>query len=133
DAVLRPPAAPRRARRMGACEITPPTTHRGHTRPSQTCTKGLFLALDDPPPLVGVQLVRPRRYAAAGAPAGPLPHGDVNQAAARKIPKNSHTPARPHHVSHRVKSPCPLDTSGPHGCRVEVRRAMALRSAQRKP
>ena len=52
-------------------------------------TKGSFLASDDPPPLVGVQLVRPRRYAAAGAPAGPLPRGGVTPAAARKIPKNS--------------------------------------------
>ncbi len=31
-----------------------------------------FLALDDLPPLAGVKLVRPRRCAAAGAPAGPL-------------------------------------------------------------
>jgi hypothetical protein len=36
-----------------------------------------FPAIHDRPPLVGVKLVRPRRCAAAGAPAGPLPHGDV--------------------------------------------------------
>jgi hypothetical protein len=44
---------------------------------------------DDPSPLAGLKLVRPRRCAAAGAPARPLQHGDVNQAAAKKIPKNS--------------------------------------------
>jgi len=112
--------APPAGRRMGACETTPPTTPRGHADDlPNPVRKGLFLALDDPPPLVGVQLVRPRRCAAAGAPAGPLPHGDVNQAAARKIPANSHNPAQRHHASHRVKLLCPLDTSSPHGCRIQ--------------
>src|SRR6266568_3389558 len=84
-------------RRMGACETTPPVTRRGqHSTLKKPDRKGLFLAPDDPSPLVGVQLVRPRRYAAAGAPAGPLPHGDATRAAARKIPKNSHaSPATP--------------------------------------
>ena len=76
---------------MGACETTPPATAGEHHDPLITSTKGPFLAPDDLPPFVGVQLVRPRRYAAAGAPAGPLPHGDVTRAAARKIPENSQT------------------------------------------
>jgi hypothetical protein len=44
-------------------------------------------APDDPSPLVGVQLVRPRRCAAAGAPAGPLPHGDVTQGSCEEDPE----------------------------------------------
>jgi hypothetical protein len=58
-------------RRMGACETTPPATRRGqHTTLHKAKNrKGLVLASDNPPPLVGVQLVRPRRYAGAGAPA----------------------------------------------------------------
>ncbi len=57
-------------RRMGACETTPLATHREHARPqiSQTADEP-FLALEDLPPLAGVKLVRPRRCAAAGAPA----------------------------------------------------------------
>ena len=57
-------------RRMGACEITPPATRREHARDTDkpTATEP-FLAPEDLPPLAGIQLVRPRRYAAAGAPA----------------------------------------------------------------
>jgi hypothetical protein len=65
-------AAPMLARRrMGACETTPPATRREHAydpRVSQSAT-GPFPALDDLPPLADVKLVRPRRCAAAGAPA----------------------------------------------------------------
>jgi hypothetical protein len=61
---------------------TPATPHHQHERNPSPLS-------DDPPPLAGVQLVRPRRCAAAGAPTGPLPHGDVTRAAARKIPKNN--------------------------------------------
>ena len=115
------PASLLARRRMGACETTPPQPHAGNTtRPfTSQNRKGLFPAPDDPPPLVSVQLVRPRRSAAAGAPAGPLPHGGVTRAAARKIPENSQAQPGRHHASHRVKTPCPLDASGPHGCRRE--------------
>ncbi len=54
---------------MGACETTPPTAQPGDTHDPQP-PKNLFLASDDPLPLAGVQLVRPRHYAAPGAPAG---------------------------------------------------------------
>ena len=87
---------------------------RPFTKPDR---KGSFLAPDDPPPLVGVQLVRPRRYAAAGAPAGPLPHGGVTPGSCEEDPEEQSGPARRHHASHRAKTPCPLDASGPHGCR----------------
>src|SRR6266568_8090816 len=43
------------------------------TRPSKPARKDFFLAFDDPSPFAGLKLVRPRRYAAAGAPAWPLP------------------------------------------------------------
>ena len=65
-------------RRMGACETTPPATpgdsHATLHKPARKDPSPLPMIR---PPFVGVQLVRPRRYAAAGAPAGPLPHGDV--------------------------------------------------------
>ena len=76
-------------RRMGACQTTPPATPGTAPEPSQTQHEGTFPAPHDPSPLAGVQLVRPRRRAAAGTPARPLPHGDVNQAAARTIQTNS--------------------------------------------
>ena len=58
-------------RRMGACETTPHATRRDrHATPDKPNTQPKpFLALDDLPPLAGVKLVRPRRCAAAGAPA----------------------------------------------------------------
>jgi hypothetical protein len=58
---------------MGACETTPPTMSPGTPQILTTSTKGPFLAPDDPPPLAGVQLVRPRRCAAAGADSTNLP------------------------------------------------------------
>ena len=60
--------------------------------------KGFFLASDDPPPLAGAQLVRPRRYAAAGAPAGPLPHGRRDQGQLRERSRRT------------VRAPLPGDT-----------------------
>jgi len=81
---------------MGACETTPPAHAGDKPRPSQPKHERIFLALDDPPPFVGVQLVRPRRCAAAGAPAGPLPHGDMTPGSCEEIPKNSQAnPATP--------------------------------------
>src|ERR1022692_2064588 len=105
-------------RRMGACETTPPATPGdNHATLRKPARKDPFLASDDPSPLSGVQLVRPRRCAAPGAPAGPRPHGDATRVAARKIPKIVRPSPERHHASHRVKPLCPLDTDGPHGCR----------------
>ena|SRR5690349_13655599 len=58
-------------RRMGACETTPPATRREPARDPDNPDRNQlpFLALDDLAPLAGVELVRPRRCAAAGAPA----------------------------------------------------------------
>ena len=57
-------------RRMGACETTPPAKLREHQRdPSKLTANEPFLSLKDLPPLAGIKLVRPRRCAAAGAPA----------------------------------------------------------------
>jgi Transposase IS116/IS110/IS902 family len=42
---------------------------RGQHATLNASTKGSFLAFDDPSPFVGLKLVRPRRCAAAGAPA----------------------------------------------------------------
>jgi len=55
---------------MGACETTPHTSAGNqHATPDNPIATGPFLALNDLPPLAGVKLVRPRRCAAAGAPA----------------------------------------------------------------
>jgi hypothetical protein len=55
---------------MGACETTPPaSTGTTHTTLTIQYRDRPFLALEDLPPLAGVKLVRPRRCAAAGAPA----------------------------------------------------------------
>ena len=62
---------------MGACETTPPATPGDTHATLKASAKGPFLTVDDLAPFAGVQLVRPRRCAAAGAPARPLPHGDT--------------------------------------------------------
>jgi hypothetical protein len=55
---------------VGACETTPRATDREqHATPDNPTANRPFLALEDLPPLAGVKLVRPRRCAAAGAPA----------------------------------------------------------------
>src|ERR1022692_3202252 len=122
-------------RRMGACETTPPATPGdNHATLRKPARKDPFLASDDPSPLSGVQLVRPRRCAAPGAPAGPRPHGDATRVAARKIPKIVRPSPERHHASHRVKPLCPLDTDGPHGCRrrwAVAARWMAMSRAMR--
>jgi len=56
---------------MGACETTPPASTGNHardTRQSNIVTSPSSPP-EDLPPLAGVKLVRPRRCAAAGAPA----------------------------------------------------------------
>jgi hypothetical protein len=64
----------------------------------------------------GIQLVRPRRYAAAGAPAGPRPRGShLNAATGERPAKKEHpspvtTPRSPGQIN------LPLDKKGPHGC-----------------
>src|SRR5689334_20997690 len=104
-------------RRMGACETTPPATYREHAHdPGKPTAEESFPAFEDLPPLAGVKLVRPRRCAAAGAPAGPWPRGERTRAAARKDPEEQS--AQPGGApSHRVRSVRPLDTGGPYGCR----------------
>ena len=56
---------------MGACETTPPASTGNHARDTgqSNIVTGPFPALQDLPPLAGLKLVRPRRCAAAGAPA----------------------------------------------------------------
>ena len=98
-----------------ACH-TPGTAHD----PSQARTGKDSSSPHDRLPLVGVQLVRPRRYAGCGRWTPPARRRKPG-AAARKIPKNSQGPSRRHHSSHRVKDPCPLDSGDPHGCRNTVR------------
>ena len=103
---------------MGACETTPPATRRDtHATPDNPAATGPFLSLEDLPPLAGVKLVRPRRCAAAGAPAlTPGRAAGRPRAAARKDPEEQL--AQPGGArSHRARSVCPLDTGGPYGCR----------------
>src|ERR1017187_1653164 len=77
-------------RRMGACETPPPATPGdNHATLRKPARKDPFLASDDPSPLSGVQLVRPRRCAAPGAPAGPRPHGDATPGSCEEDPENS--------------------------------------------
>jgi len=106
---------------MGACETTPPTsTSPGKptqpTLPRPPDPRRLFLAPDHRPPLAGVKLVRPRRSAAAGAPAGPRTARQHKPAATRKA-TTTVTPAR-RPDSHRSpgQTTMPLDSKGPHGC-----------------
>jgi len=46
-----------------------PAPGNQHATPDNPTATSTFLALEDLPPLAGVKLVRPRRCAAAGAPA----------------------------------------------------------------
>src|SRR5690348_8677678 len=97
--MVAPPATPRDAEWVLARPLRPPDT--GNTRdPSPQRERKSFLAPDDLPPLAGVQLVRPRRCAALGAPAGPPPTRQPNPAAARKIPMNNQaSPATTHRTT----------------------------------
>jgi hypothetical protein len=83
---------PRARRRMGACETTPPTTHTRETAAPERPSPGP----DYQPPLTGIQLVRPRRYAAAGAPAGPRPRGSHLNAATGERPAKEQSSAGNH-------------------------------------
>jgi hypothetical protein len=94
---------------MGACETTPPTTHPGTAAPN-----ALPPAPDYQPPLTGVQLVRPRRYAAAGAPAGPRPHGSHLNAATGERPTNKRTSQPGNHTQvTRPDQPAPRQKRPP--------------------
>ncbi len=101
--------------------LRPPRTGNTHATPHKTTTANQpFLALEDLPPLAGVKLVRPRRYAAAGAPAWPLAArredpGSCEEDPEEQSPQPGGTP------SHQARSLCPLDSGGPYGCRDEVR------------
>src|ERR1035437_137336 len=112
------PASYMTGHRMGACETTPPATRRGTPTPPASQHERNLPRSDDPPPLGSVQLVRPRRYAAAGAPAGPHLRSDVNPGSYEEDPEEQ--PGQPgrEHARHWATSSCPLDNSGPHGCRI---------------
>jgi hypothetical protein len=71
---MAPPAAIRRAAPDGCLRDLSASPRLGTHNPlARTTRNGSFPLPNDQPPLVGVQLVRPRRFAAAGAPAGPPP------------------------------------------------------------
>ena len=74
-----------------------------------------FLAPDDRLPLAGVKLVRPRRCAAAGAPAG---HRTTRQPEHGSYEEEPEQPgqARPTRAGHRARSTRPLDNRTPHWC-----------------
>ncbi len=82
---------------MGACETTPPAHAPGHPT---TLRKH---SAKDPssPPMIHRRSSASSSFVLAAArlralQLDPLPHGDVNQAAARKIPNNSQaSPATP--------------------------------------
>ena len=105
-------------RRMGACETTPPATHREHsTRPliSQPQTT------PSSPSRISRRLPASSSFVLAAArlralQLDPWPRGGKTRAAARKIQKNSQ-PSPAAARSHRVRSVRPLDTGGPYGCR----------------
>src|SRR5260370_12015864 len=85
--------------------------------------ENLFLASDDPLPLAGVQLVRPRHYAAPGAPAGPRTtrQPEIRQLSGRGAKQSAQPGNR--HASHRARTPTPLDSTVPMGavlCRRSV-------------
>ena len=111
---------------MGARETTPPTTQppRGtsHRTPylCNPTTRRLFLAPDDPPPLTGLQLVRPRRYAAPGAPAGPR---TARRPERWQLSGKSHqaaSPSRRPQQSHRARSTRHLTARAPMGAKMPI-------------
>src|SRR5215472_7552305 len=98
--------------RMGACETTPPTMP-GTARPPVSHHQR---TLPRPPMIVAVRcvkLVRPRRYAAAGAPAGRLLHGDVTRQLRKRSEEQSSQPGRQ-----------PLKVTGPDSCALLTREAL---------
>ena len=100
-----------RRRRMGACETTPPTTQPGNRSPERPSPPP-----DHQPPLTSIQLIRPRRCAAAGAPAGPRPRGSHINAATGERPtqKNNPQPVTTPRSPGQIN--LPQDREGPHGC-----------------
>src|SRR6185503_13847485 len=104
---------------MGACETTPPaSTGNTHAIPDKPTATEPFLASDDLPPLAGVQLVRPRRCAATGAPAGPPGRAAGRPGQLRGRSRRIVSPARTAARSRRARFVRPLDNGGPHGCRI---------------
>ena len=103
-------------RRMGACETTPPATLREHQRdPDKPTANEPFLALEDLPPLAGVELVVPP-LRGCGRSSLPLAARRQDRQLRGRIQKNSQP--RPGGArSHRVRFVRPLDTGGPYGCR----------------
>src|SRR5947199_10284552 len=108
---------------MGACEITPPaSTGNQHTTPDNPTATG------PPSSLLRIfrRLPASSSFVLAAARLRALqldswPRGGKDRAAARKDPEEQS--AQPGGArSHRVRFVCPLDSGGPYGCRVEVRR-----------
>jgi hypothetical protein len=105
---------------MGACETTPPTARPRTPRPLNPPSTS------SPPPIIGcplagVQLVRPRRCAAPGAPARTP---DQAAAANTQLSGKSHiavSPARQPHASHRARTPRLLTKRVPMGAETSMR------------
>ena len=104
-------------RRMGACETTPPATHRepAHDPDKPTATE------PSSPSMIFRRLPASSSFVLAAArlralQLDPWPRGGKDRAAARKDPEEQS--AQPGGArSHRVRSVRPLDTGGPYGCR----------------
>jgi hypothetical protein len=88
--VMAPPARERGAGWVLARPLRQP--HRGQPRPPhKPARRDPSSLIHDHPPPVGVQLVRPRRYAPAGAPTGPLPRGGVTRQLRGRSRRKSHS------------------------------------------
>ncbi len=108
---------------MGACETTPPTMRAGETsqRPPVHVNPGTAL----PRSLSSAAAGRGQARSSSPAPAGaalralqldPGPRDGTKPQ--RRGKATSQSPPRPgdRRQGHRVNSPCPLDSRGPHGC-----------------
>src|SRR6266545_3612777 len=110
-----------------------PATGWVHDRPSPTTTRARdshhpvptprgFLATDDPPPLLGVKLVRPRlrrkRLRLRALQLDTSHATATNRPATRKLRRTTVRPLNPddNPPSPGPRPPRALDTPGPHGC-----------------
>jgi hypothetical protein len=85
------------------------------TRPSQASAKG-----PSPLPMIRRRSSASSSFVLAAARLRALQdtsHTTTRTRQPRGRSRRTVRPARRHHASHRVKFLCPLDTSGPHGCR----------------
>src|SRR6266699_2682928 len=105
---------------MGACETTPPATHREHAHDPRQANRETTL----PRSLrIFRRLPASSSFVLAAARLRALqldswPRGGEDQQLRGRIQKNSQ--AQPGGArSHRARSVRPLDTGGPYGCRIE--------------